>query len=83
MGVSLVIATGSFPGTAAITVATAYATSQTIVIAVIAILWGRYTHDFPWSGGKSHDALRKHALPPWGVSTSADLAGVIVLPSRQ
>ncbi|HVN21377.1 MAG TPA: bile acid:sodium symporter [Dongiaceae bacterium] len=43
VGVSLVIATGSFPGTAAITSATAYAIFQTIVIALIAFLWGRYT----------------------------------------
>lgn len=43
VGVSLVIATGSFPGTAAVTATTAYAIFQTIVIALIAFLWGRYT----------------------------------------
>ena len=43
VGVSLVIATGSFPGTAAITAATAYAIFQTIVVALIAFLWGRHT----------------------------------------
>ncbi len=43
VGVSLVIATGSFPGTAAITSATAYALFQTIVIACVALAWGRLT----------------------------------------
>lgn len=43
VGVSLVIATGSFPGTAAITATIAYGIFQTIVIALIALLWGRYT----------------------------------------
>ena len=43
VGVSLVIATASFPGTAAITATTAFAIFQTIVIALIAYLWGRYT----------------------------------------
>lgn len=43
VGVSLVIATASFPGTAAITATTAFAIFQTIVIAMIAYLWGRYT----------------------------------------
>lgn len=41
VGVSLVIATGSFPGTAAITSATAYALFQTIVMALVAVGWGR------------------------------------------
>ena len=43
VGVSLVIATASFPGTAAITSATAYALFQTVVIALVALTWGRYT----------------------------------------
>ena len=42
VGVSLVIATGSFPGTAAITSATAYALFQTILMALVAIAWGRW-----------------------------------------
>lgn len=41
VGVSLVIATASFPGTAAITSATAYAIFQTLIIALIAVAWGR------------------------------------------
>lgn len=41
VGVALVIATASFPGTAAITSATAYALFQTIVIALVAVVWGR------------------------------------------
>ncbi len=40
VGVSLVIATGSFPGTAAITSALAFAIFQTIVLA-LAAAWGR------------------------------------------
>jgi bile acid:Na+ symporter, BASS family len=43
VGVSLVIVTASFPGTAAITSATAYAIFQTVVIALVAMAWGRYT----------------------------------------
>jgi len=43
VGVSLVIVTASFPGTAAITSATAYALFQTVVIALVALAWGRYT----------------------------------------
>ena len=39
-GVSLVIATGSFPGTAAVTSATAYALFQTVVMAGVALTWG-------------------------------------------
>jgi bile acid:Na+ symporter, BASS family len=42
-GVSLVVATASFPGTAAITSATAYAIFQTVVNALVALVWGRYT----------------------------------------
>ena len=41
VGVSLVIATGSFPGTPAISAALAYAVFQTIVLALIALAWGR------------------------------------------
>ena len=43
VGVSLVIATASFPGTAAITSTTAYAIFQTVMIAVIALAWGHRT----------------------------------------
>ncbi len=41
VGVSLVIATGSFPGTPAITSATAYAIFQTVVMALVALAWGK------------------------------------------
>jgi BASS family bile acid:Na+ symporter len=41
VGVSLVIATGSFPGTKAVTAATAFALFQTIVMALVALGWGR------------------------------------------
>ncbi|HET6178684.1 MAG TPA: bile acid:sodium symporter [Candidatus Sulfotelmatobacter sp.] len=47
VGVSLVIATASFPGTAAITSATAYAIFQTVTIAMAATAWGRLTPDVP------------------------------------
>jgi BASS family bile acid:Na+ symporter len=47
VGVSLVIATASFPGTAAITSATAYAIFQTITVAILALAWGRFTRDVP------------------------------------
>jgi bile acid:Na+ symporter, BASS family len=43
VGVSLVIATASFPGSAAITSATAYAIFQTVGIALVALAWGRRT----------------------------------------
>lgn len=41
VGVSLVIATGSFPGTPAITSATAYAIFQTVAMALVALAWGK------------------------------------------
>ena len=43
VGVGLVIVTGSFPGTAAITSATVYALFQTIVMVLVALAWGRLT----------------------------------------
>ena len=43
VGVSLVIVTSSFPGTPAFGSATAYALFQTIVIAFVALAWGRLT----------------------------------------
>lgn len=41
VGVSLVIATASFPGTKAVTAATAFALFQTVVMALVALGWGR------------------------------------------
>jgi BASS family bile acid:Na+ symporter len=41
VGVSLVIATGSFAGTQAVTAATAFALLQTVVMALVALGWGR------------------------------------------
>ena len=41
VAVSLVIATGSFAGTKAVTAATAFAIFQTIVMALVALAWGR------------------------------------------
>ena len=43
VGVGLVIVSGSFPGTAAITSATVYALFQTIVMVLVALAWGRLT----------------------------------------
>lgn len=43
VGVSLVIVTASFPGTAAITSATVYALFQTVVMVLVAVAWGRLT----------------------------------------
>lgn len=41
VGVSLVIVTASFPGTPAVTAALAYALFQTIILALLALAWGR------------------------------------------
>jgi len=43
VGVALVIASASFPGTAAISSTIAYALFQTIIIALVAFIWGRLT----------------------------------------
>jgi BASS family bile acid:Na+ symporter len=43
VGVSLVIATQSFPGTPAVTAAIAFAIFQTVLLAVVALSWGRLT----------------------------------------
>jgi bile acid:Na+ symporter, BASS family len=43
VGVGLVIATSSFPGTAAVTAATAYAIFQTLAMVLVALSWGRLT----------------------------------------
>src|SRR5438552_1317044 len=43
VGVGLVVVTGSFPGTAAITSVTCYALFQTIVMVLVALAWGRLT----------------------------------------
>ena len=49
VGVSLVIATGSFPGTAAVTATLAFALFQTIVMALVALGWGRLAPAMPGS----------------------------------
>ena len=41
VGVGLVIVTSSFPGTAAVTAATAYGLFQTVIMALVALGWGR------------------------------------------
>jgi hypothetical protein len=41
VGVSLVIATSSFPGTPAVTATTAFALFQTVLLGLVALGWGR------------------------------------------
>lgn len=41
VGVSLVLVTGSFPGTPAVSAATAYALFQTILLAIVFMMWGK------------------------------------------
>lgn len=41
VGVSLVIATKAFPGTSAVTAATIFAIFQTVLLALVALAWGR------------------------------------------
>jgi BASS family bile acid:Na+ symporter len=43
VGVSLVIATSSFPGTPAVTATLAFGLFQTVVMALVALGWGRWT----------------------------------------
>ncbi|MGE5608072.1 MAG: bile acid:sodium symporter family protein [Bacillota bacterium] len=43
VGVSLVIATTSFPGSLAVSATTAYALVQTIIMALAALIWGRHS----------------------------------------
>ena len=65
VGVSLVIASASFPGTAAISSATAYALFQTLVIAGLASAWGRLT-----PGGMTLIKTRDRIRRPEKVRTS-------------
>jgi BASS family bile acid:Na+ symporter len=45
VGVSMVIATGSFPNTPAVTAALVFAILQTVVLALAAAAWGRFRHN--------------------------------------
>jgi BASS family bile acid:Na+ symporter len=67
VGVSLVIASGSFPGTPAVTAATVYGLFQTIAIALIALAWGRATHaqraGSVGDGKATSEPVAKGALP--------------------
>lgn len=47
VGVALVIATASFPGTPAVSAATAFAIFQTLVMALVALAWGRLPRGSP------------------------------------
>ena len=62
VGVSLVIATASFPGTPAVTSALAYALFQTIVLALVAIAWGRWAASASAAAevtGRDHNQLAR------------------------
>jgi BASS family bile acid:Na+ symporter len=52
VGVSLVIATSSFPGTPAVTAALAFALFQTLVLALLAFGWGRTGRPIAAPGGE-------------------------------
>jgi predicted Na+-dependent transporter len=47
VGVSLVIVTAAFGGTRAVAAATAFAIFQTVVMALVAVAWGRMTITTP------------------------------------
>jgi BASS family bile acid:Na+ symporter len=53
VGVALVIATGSFPGTPAVTATLAFALFQTIVLALVALSWGRLAPTLSGLAGES------------------------------
>ena len=57
VGVSLVIATGSFAGTKAVTAATAFAIFQTLVMGLVALGWGRLMAATPEVGGPPQSTL--------------------------
>lgn len=58
VGVSLVIATASFPGSRAVTAATAFALFQTIVMALAALGWGRLASAKP-EGTRPQESLNE------------------------
>jgi BASS family bile acid:Na+ symporter len=60
VGVGLVIAAASFPGTKAVTAATAFALFQTIVMALVALGWGRLA-SAPAEAMNIHESLNEGA----------------------
>jgi BASS family bile acid:Na+ symporter len=68
VGVSLVIATVSFPGTPAVTAATAFGLFQTIVMALVALGWGR------WVSTRGAPILSP-AASKWPVQAQTDTQG--------
>lgn len=54
VGVSLVLATASFPGTPAVTAALVYGLFQTVFVALLALAWGRHSDSSGISGEKRH-----------------------------
>lgn len=56
VGVGLVIATSSFPGTAAVTATLAFALFQSLVMALVALGWGKLlSPDRLCHGGRGHN----------------------------
>jgi BASS family bile acid:Na+ symporter len=56
VGVALVIATSSFPGTASVTAATTFGIFQTVIMALVALGWGRLA-------SAKHGTSREPAVP--------------------
>jgi BASS family bile acid:Na+ symporter len=77
VGVALVIVTGSFAGTPAVMATTAFALFQTILMALVALLWGRFvrarggtapqaqdtSHGGPGNAGHQPQAIPGHGSP--------------------
>jgi BASS family bile acid:Na+ symporter len=66
VGVSLVIVTAAFAGTRAVAAATAFALFQTIVMALIAVAWGRVQDSAgkqQESGPRGHESMLGEAAP--------------------
>jgi hypothetical protein len=58
VGVSLVIAASAFAGTPAVTAATAFALFQTVLLALVALAWGRFV-SAPAEGAKLQEPLEE------------------------
>lgn len=76
VAVSLVIATGSFPGTPAIAAATAYAVVQTVVMALVAMSWGKLASAKAGLPDTKRRIETAHVSTPTSRSISALLADV-------
>jgi BASS family bile acid:Na+ symporter len=70
VGVSLVLATASFPGTKAVTAAMAFAVFQTMVMAVVSLLWGRLTSPPPTEKDVQDLSTQDKHPEPWKRETN-------------